>query len=86
MIKIYFLFSEVNVCPGDSGGGLVFEEPNTKAYYLRGIVSLGTKGCRGQEFALFTKLSSHRELVEKYLRLEWFLRLVKNIFLFDFRN
>lgn len=61
--------SKVSVCPGDSGGGLVFEEPKSKAYYLRGVVSLGTKGCKGQEFALFTKLSSHRELVEKYLRL-----------------
>lgn len=59
----------MTVCQGDSGGGLVFEDPNSNAYYLRGVVSLGPKGCKRVDLALFTKLSSHKDLLEKYLRL-----------------
>lgn len=60
---------EVTVCDGDSGGGLVFENPRTKTYYLRGIVSVGPKPCTRRDLSLYTKLSSHANMLEKYLRL-----------------
>lgn len=69
ILKILFFLSEKTICRYDAGGGLVFEDTKTDAYYLRGVVSLGSKSCKGKEYVLFTKLSSHKDFIEEHLQL-----------------
>ncbi|XP_068083161.1 CLIP domain-containing serine protease HP8 isoform X2 [Anabrus simplex] len=61
------------VCPGDSGGGLVFADIVEKKWYIRGIVSVGVQPdakskCRKAQFSAFTSISSYRTwLREKFV-------------------
>ncbi|GLV43966.1 modular serine protease [Carabus blaptoides fortunei] len=53
-----------SVCHGDSGGGLVFKKPDTKKYYLRGLVSVGplTEGkCDSRQYGAYTKVSDYMD-------------------------
>lgn len=54
-------------CKNYLGRGLVFEDPKTKQYYLRGIASLTGFVCAETSFFPYTRLSYHKELVEKYI-------------------
>lgn len=52
----------VDTCQGDSGGPLVYEDPSTKRYVLRGVVSLGY-GCGLQAFpGLYVPVAEPRYL------------------------
>ncbi|PSN46002.1 hypothetical protein C0J52_06353 [Blattella germanica] len=60
-----------SVCPGDSGGGLAFE--NNERFYLRGIVSIGVEPERGKkcftnQYTAFTKVSDFLPWIEPYVR------------------
>jgi len=68
------VFIEVKVCNGDSGGGLVIRDPFTKAYQLKGVLSMGRGGCNS-DFALFTAVSWHREFIKEALEYDDFPNL-----------
>nr|XP_023018571.1 modular serine protease-like [Leptinotarsa decemlineata] len=59
----------IAVCQGDSGGGLVFQNPRDGRYYVHGIVSVGRKlnnvGCDIQVSSLYTKVAVHYDLLEQ---------------------
>lgn len=62
------LNSNVSVCQGDSGGGLVFpkEERNRKVYYLRGIVSTGPKlqnSCDSDQYTTFLNILYYEKMI-----------------------
>lgn len=53
------------VCNGDSGGGLVFQKPNTSIWEVQGIVSisprrLGTAFCDPNYYTIFTKVITNK--------------------------
>lgn len=64
------------VCNGDSGGGMVFLESNSKqqaAWYLRGIVSVGKSDFFGQycdtsSFVVFTDVVQHLPWINAILK------------------
>lgn len=65
-----YLNSNVGVCQGDSGGGLVFptQERNRTVYYLRGIVSTGANkqdSCDGDKYSTFTNILYYEDLLQK---------------------
>ncbi|KAJ8955194.1 hypothetical protein NQ318_009090 [Aromia moschata] len=56
------------VCKGDSGGGLVFKNPEDNRYYIHGVVSIGPaeKGeCNIQQNSLYTKVAFYYEFLDK---------------------
>lgn len=61
----------MNVCEGDSGGGLYFQSDD-KRYYVRGVVSLTGKTiagtCELRNYALFTKVSKYLPWIETITR------------------
>lgn len=65
------LDSNVGVCQGDSGGGLVFpltENGRTK-FYLRGIVSTGAKkhdSCDSDKYTMFTNIAYYDQFISTY--------------------
>ncbi|XP_055325237.1 modular serine protease-like isoform X1 [Sitodiplosis mosellana] len=65
------LNSNVSVCQGDSGGGLVFSslENNRKKWYLRGIVSTGANkqdSCDSDKYSTFTNVAYYEPLISTY--------------------
>lgn len=61
------------VCNGDSGGGLVFQNPADKnQWFLQGIVSIsprrqGTSFCDPQYYTVFTKVKKFLDWLENIL-------------------
>lgn len=65
------LDTNVSVCQGDSGGGLVFPsmERGRKVYYLRGIVSTGANkqnSCDADKYSTFTNILYYEPFVQTY--------------------
>ncbi|XP_074029368.1 uncharacterized protein [Leptinotarsa decemlineata] len=58
-----------SVCPGDSGSGLVFRNPEDNRFYVHGVVSISPKivngFCNNQDNALFTKVAHYYEWLDK---------------------
>ena len=48
-----------DVCKGDSGGGMFYEEKDVTPWYLLGIVSYGSRVCADGEPSVFTRMSSY---------------------------
>ena len=63
--------NEVDVCQGDSGGALFYNENlgNKRKYYQLGIISLGVRRCGDKRFlpAVFTKLTGYYKWIENNL-------------------
>lgn len=65
------LNSNVSVCQGDSGGGLVFSqlEKGRQVFYLRGIVSTGANkqdSCDSDKYSTFTNILYFEQLIATY--------------------
>ncbi|KAL1461559.1 hypothetical protein WDU94_013444, partial [Cyamophila willieti] len=57
-------------CNGDSGGPLIWENPNTDRHYLIGVVSYGTEQCGIGSPGVYTRVTSYlhwiiRNMVEQ---------------------
>ncbi|GLV43960.1 modular serine protease [Carabus blaptoides fortunei] len=60
--------TNMSVCDGDSGGGLVFRWQQTKKYYLRGLVSAGPRKeimCDHTQYGAYTKISQYMEQLKR---------------------
>lgn len=61
------------LCRGDSGGGLAFAGRvlSVNRFYLRGIASTAPRSkekmCNENTYILFTKITKHRELIDRYI-------------------
>ncbi|KAJ8955196.1 hypothetical protein NQ318_009092 [Aromia moschata] len=63
-----FFNMSMAVCKGDSGGGLVFKNPEDNRFYVHGVVSIGPaeKGeCNIQQNSLYTKVAFYYEFLER---------------------
>ncbi|KAJ8955198.1 hypothetical protein NQ318_009094, partial [Aromia moschata] len=63
-----FLNRNMAVCQGDSGGGLIFKNPEDNRYYIHGVVSIGPalKGeCNIQQNSLYTKVAFYYEFLDR---------------------
>ncbi|XP_013188662.1 modular serine protease [Amyelois transitella] len=65
--------SDIAVCRGDSGGGLVvgIEENGEIHYYFRGVASTAASDdnlCNVNSFSTFTHLQKHESFIKEYLK------------------
>lgn len=65
MYCIFNLVTGPGVREGDSGGGLLFQDPQQSLYYLRGVVSL--KPSADISISMFTDISQHMNWIKKIL-------------------
>lgn len=63
----FFIITETNVCSGDSGGSLVFNQNDQ--WFVGGIISLGARTfgsdhCDYTQYALFTDVTKFTDWIE----------------------
>lgn len=58
---IPFLCFQADACPGDSGGPLMYQDPNNGRWYLAGVVSRGWDDCGVSDImpGIYTGVYSH---------------------------
>ncbi|CAH1101631.1 unnamed protein product [Psylliodes chrysocephalus] len=66
-----FFQKNSSVCAGDSGNGLVFNNPTDNSFYVHGVVSIAPANlkhtCNSQENALYASTAFYSEFIEKQL-------------------